>query len=505
MVISRQSAPNQEPQSRSRVLELAFWGAVVLTACVLVVGRNQQQNRWDGYVKAQDVLLRSQMDRSEGLRVFGIYGLILRDDKGRLWCYGDYGSLTIRDRDGREYAVGSAPIWLRLSVCEAPAWLVAIDYTARFAWIVWIPLGVLALAGWWPRLSVELLLAAALAAFVCAALDVWICRQTVVAAHLVPLYLGFPLSIFLLVWTRSRQAGLELAAEPVIATPVPEIVGDRPDWATITRDVHCPLCGYNLRGLERPLCPECGLQFHWAELFEAARTRHPYLYEHRPWWSIRAFLKTMFAGLNPGRFWREISPVHRVLLGRLLLYFLVCQALVAAPMAAGLVLERVRLASRVGPMWPVSLRQSGTEFFGMVLSMLYARIGDSTFYWCVAFVSWPLVTLAVLMVCQTTFRQAGVKTMHVVRAVIYGGDVIALAGAPTAGVCLGAIPFPELDDCAAFIVVLITLTMYPLLVLRLATACRLYLRIRHAWATALATQTVFLLGVALLRVMTWAR
>ncbi|MFI5378653.1 MAG: hypothetical protein ACHRHE_05110 [Tepidisphaerales bacterium] len=110
-----------------------------------------------------------------------------------------------------------------------------------------------------------------------------------------------------------------------------------------------------------------------------------------------------------------------------------------------------------------------------------------------------------LMVCQTTFRRAGVKPMHVVRTVVYAGDVIALAGALMAAVCLAATRFPGCDDYVAYAFVLITLTMYPLLLLRLASACRLYLRIRHAWATALATQVVFLLGVALLRVLTWAR
>lgn len=39
-----------------------------------------------------------------------------------------------------------------------------------------------------------------------------------------------------------------------------------PDSGTAVRDVHCPRCGYNLRGLTVPRCPECGLAFEFAEL-----------------------------------------------------------------------------------------------------------------------------------------------------------------------------------------------------------------------------------------------
>ncbi|UCD28300.1 MAG: hypothetical protein JSV03_14630 [Planctomycetota bacterium] len=36
--------------------------------------------------------------------------------------------------------------------------------------------------------------------------------------------------------------------------------------ATIVDDVFCPVCGYNLRGLPEPRCPECGGQFDVSEL-----------------------------------------------------------------------------------------------------------------------------------------------------------------------------------------------------------------------------------------------
>ncbi len=36
-----------------------------------------------------------------------------------------------------------------------------------------------------------------------------------------------------------------------------------------SRDVPCPVCGYNLRGLEQPTCPECG------ETLTLTLTNHP--------------------------------------------------------------------------------------------------------------------------------------------------------------------------------------------------------------------------------------
>ena len=38
--------------------------------------------------------------------------------------------------------------------------------------------------------------------------------------------------------------------------------------------VNCPLCGYDLRGLVDPRCPECGYRFVWADLTDSTRRRH---------------------------------------------------------------------------------------------------------------------------------------------------------------------------------------------------------------------------------------
>jgi tRNA(Ile2) C34 agmatinyltransferase TiaS len=69
-------------------------------------------------------------------------------------------------------------------------------------------------------------------------------------------------------------------AEPAETSETADVAA--PDWESITRNVKCPLCGYNLRGLVEPRCPECGYQFEWQRIFHPERDLHPYLFEHYP-------------------------------------------------------------------------------------------------------------------------------------------------------------------------------------------------------------------------------
>src|SRR5262245_60898704 len=78
----------------------------------------------------------------------------------------------------------------------------------------------------------------------------------------------------------------------------------------VDRDVLCPLCEYNLRGLVEPRCPECGYSFEWAELLDRDRWTHPWLFEHQRKRRIRAFFRTFFASLLPWRFWSSVRPTN---------------------------------------------------------------------------------------------------------------------------------------------------------------------------------------------------
>src|SRR5687768_8144850 len=97
-------------------------------------------------------------------------------------------------------------------------------------------------------------------------------------------------------------------------------------------DVACPLCGYNLRGLADPRCPECGYAFTWEDLLDPARQKHPYLFEHHPRRNIVSFVRTLIGGLRPRRFWRTLNPAMPSRPFRLALYSaLVTCLLVVAP------------------------------------------------------------------------------------------------------------------------------------------------------------------------------
>ena len=102
---------------------------------------------------------------------------------------------------------------------------------------------------------------------------------------------------------------------------------DAPDWDALRDDLACPMCGYNVRGLNEPRCPECGYRFVWADLTDPARRVHPYLFEHHPERNWRSFWQTALGGLRPVGFWTSISPTQEGRPFRLMLYWLLGMSL----------------------------------------------------------------------------------------------------------------------------------------------------------------------------------
>src|ERR1051325_5439857 len=99
------------------------------------------------------------------------------------------------------------------------------------------------------------------------------------------------------------------------------------DWSTITTTVECPVCLYNLRGLNEPRCPECGFAFEWPELLDPQHQRHPYLFEHHPERNFWSFRRTLIGGLRSRNFWMMLKPTHTVNVRRLLIYWILCTCL----------------------------------------------------------------------------------------------------------------------------------------------------------------------------------
>jgi hypothetical protein len=94
-----------------------------------------------------------------------------------------------------------------------------------------------------------------------------------------------------------------------------------PDWTSISHEVLCPLCEYNLRGLNTPRCPECGYPFEWTEILDQRRQNHPYLFEHHPEQNFKSFWQTAAGACRPRQFWISLHPGQRSRLWRLFLYW----------------------------------------------------------------------------------------------------------------------------------------------------------------------------------------
>lgn len=82
---------------------------------------------------------------------------------------------------------------------------------------------------------------------------------------------------------------------------------EAPNWSKLDIELSCPRCGYNLRMLELPRCPECGLHFQWDKLIRAKKefqTRPPIFEYHWRSHPIRSFALTVWLCLQPWRLWR---------------------------------------------------------------------------------------------------------------------------------------------------------------------------------------------------------
>jgi hypothetical protein len=314
--------------------------------------------------------------------------------------------------------------------------------------------------------------------------------------------------------------------------PRPQRLGDAPDWTTFERELRCPLCGYNLRGLVEPRCPECGYGFTWAELCEHDETHHPYLFEHNPRRNVRSFLQTFAAGWLPWRFWRRLTARHEIDSGRLKGYYFT--SLFAAPLLAFMAMflwalavtidqnaaaaTAARYAVSVGnprymvkegryfedisggwstpPIWHlVNPPWTSAAFLGQVSDRLDFDRGWPCFGIISAAFFWQWLTFATLMIFRRSMRRSAVKTAHVTRCIIYGFDFVPL-------LALAAIVWPpQLHyfrwNTFAGQVVGMTIVLLPIGWFRLGCAYRYYLRFPHAFATALASQLiVFLLVLA---------
>jgi hypothetical protein len=282
------------------------------------------------------------------------------------------------------------------------------------------------------------------------------------------------------------------------------------------QEILCPLCEYDLRGQIEPRCPECGYRFNWEELRNPSRRTHPYIFEQHPRRNIWSFWKTVVGGLRPRRFWSTLLPTQPVRLVRLLHYFLII-ALLCAPVhlqqivmqwageRANIIAQRPAFTSFLkSPSGAATLKRYPGKTVQQVvdIAMPVPTIWDIT-RWrsrmtapvlasLATVLLWPWATIATMMIFRISMRRARVRPIHVVRCVIYCADVLLWAHLALAIVmALSIVGLPGgTTNAMSMTIVYATLLAF---LYRFTISLRLYMRFRHALATAIATQVIVIL------------
>jgi hypothetical protein len=303
-----------------------------------------------------------------------------------------------------------------------------------------------------------------------------------------------------------------------VTTTSAEPIDQQPDWQTIEREVLCPLCEYNLRGLSAPRCPECGYQFVWSELLAADRQPHPYLFEHHRHHNIWSFWKTAVGGIHPSRFWKTLTPVQPSHPGRLLAYW-VMAAMIGVVGFMSLVLQESidqTFSTRSRGYWVQTIFRQGDWRVEYRRHDLLIELAGIRFHYEIhpfaavaaeAILLWPWGTILALMIFRISMRQAKVRPVHVLRCALYSADVVIWAGLSCAliMVAYGSMsaagrtePFqPELFF---FIVLAVTGGVF---IRRLVVSYQTYLRFDRPLLTIACTQLI--VGLAWLwALLTWS-
>jgi hypothetical protein len=288
-----------------------------------------------------------------------------------------------------------------------------------------------------------------------------------------------------------------------------------PDWGTISEKIRCPMCEYDLRGLVEARCPECGFGFRWEEILDRTRRRHPYLFEHHAERNFKSFVATLLGGLFPWSFWKSLHPTQRPDLRRLGRYRAIIMGLTWLPFAA------LFLSSIPFLLSPLIRRRGtwvGESFYSMhggmiegrpniatalIEPMLQARLPGFLVFMTFLLLVLPTLTAIPLAIFQATMRQAKVENHHVQRCIIYSFDVVVWPALLIFGLSISMIFVPpriyRMEEYAlSWLLLMMFPVVWALMALRLAFACRLYLRLRHALAVVLACQVIVFLMVVFL-------
>ncbi len=265
------------------------------------------------------------------------------------------------------------------------------------------------------------------------------------------------------------------------------------DWAEAVpvERLTCAQCGYHLYGLTELRCPECGRPFTWEGALVEYHRRQHFLFEYR--WRdrpVRALVTTWWRALWPSRFWTQVSlhdpPNVRVLV--VMVVILLAAFFVAMPVSMGL--SSWGMACARGRGWAT------TSFTYWMTRMATA---DEVYVWLGVVATWCTAGLGALALFRQSMRRYRVRFPHVVRVwacatpllpvlfpMVFGGFVYVMNITRASWAAAWSQPVERV----AFLLLAFVLLHA---IWSISRGYRHYLKMRHATAVAVATQTIAVL------------
>ena len=294
------------------------------------------------------------------------------------------------------------------------------------------------------------------------------------------------------------------------------------DWEAVQKDVLCPLCDYNLRGLTEPRCPECGYRFEWPDVLDPSRRIHSYVFEHHPDRNMWSFWKTLLGGLRPRRFWLSLHPAQPYSPRRLVLYWLIYSSftLVAVLLAVSWMCVETSRRNRVSRPIVLAQAQNGVPIYWHresfleqfdsieqyvdlmypvdpipVIRHVLSWLGGALILISLLMISWPWLSVLAMSVFGISMRHARVRPIHICRSALYSFDHSILVGVSII-LSVGGIVTRQLNLQHFFLILpiiyMIVLIVY---IYRLCVAYTKYLQFH--WPIPVVLTSQFLLCLAL--------
>lgn len=293
----------------------------------------------------------------------------------------------------------------------------------------------------------------------------------------------------------TQERGPAGASDAGAAAPAALPTGDPAFWDALGFELGCPRCGYNLRMLPAPRCPECGLDFDWGELLSAARGQHEFFFEHN--WQARpgpALFLTLWRSLWPASFWRRVPIAAPVRVGPLLVVAAaaVVGGVVAFPLT-WLLLLLVVVAGEYGlrsagwqtPEWMDGLRYAA-EWICTPSNHTLIEVLDVLGH----HLLWLVGAMGLLASLRQSMGRARVRPLQLLRVTAFAAvPAFLAAGVVSAVMAAALVLFPAIAPAASFDLYLaIFIGMGAVLAVPLALSLRVALRdyLRLPRSTALA-------------------